>query len=285
MDIGIMEFHEQNRKSWNEATRAHLSHQIDQVNFFLSDGSTLYTEEKDLLGDLTGKSILHLQCNTGYDTLSIKRLGAANVTGVDISDVAIDFAKKLSSETGISSEFARADVYDWLAQTDPKWDVVFCSYGAICWLSDIQKWAQGVKNVLKSGGRFVAIDYHPVASMFDENLVRRFSYSTYGKPVEGDDGGVDDYVGMAGPAGSRFKWQQGIKDFKNPEIVHEFVWSLSEILGSLAGAGLHISHFREYPYSNGFKFFKEMNQLTGRRWSLPQNSPQIPLMFSVIANR
>ena len=98
------DLHEENRLSWNEATLAQNSHRGDQVSFFRQGGSTLYPEEKALLGDIRGRSLLHLECNAGQDSLSLARLGA-DVTGVDISDTAIDHARLLSTETGIPVEF------------------------------------------------------------------------------------------------------------------------------------------------------------------------------------
>lgn len=136
------DLHEQNRLSWNEATRAHNSHKGDQAKFFREGGSKLYPEERDLLGDLRGTRVVHLQCNSGQDSLSIARLGA-HVTGVDISDEAIAFATRLSAESGIPATFVRSDVYDWFAAVaagQDRWDVAFSSYGAICWLSDLDAW-------------------------------------------------------------------------------------------------------------------------------------------------
>src|SRR3972149_12175089 len=92
--------HEANRLSWNEATKAHNSHKVDQAAFFHAGGNKLFPEETELLGDVSGKSVLHLQCNAGQDTLSIKQLGAEKVTGVDISDEAIYFARRLSKDSG-----------------------------------------------------------------------------------------------------------------------------------------------------------------------------------------
>src|SRR5262245_48750250 len=93
--------HDQNRLSWDEATRAHNSHRADQARFYREGGSKLFPEEIGLLGDLGGQSVVHLQCNSGQDTLPLKRLGAAQVLGVDISGEAIDFARRLSAASGI----------------------------------------------------------------------------------------------------------------------------------------------------------------------------------------
>src|SRR5947209_3474617 len=187
--------HEENRLSWNEATIAHNSHKGDQVAFFRQGGNKLYNEEKELLGEIKGLTLVHLQCNAGQDTLSLAQMGAI-VTGVDISDTAIDFARKLSADSGVPATFVRMDVYDWLAeaaQGSQRYDIVFCSYGAICWLSHLATWAEGIAAILKPGGRFITVDYHPVLNMFDEQLERKYPYFADDKVLTWEDG-VSDYV-------------------------------------------------------------------------------------------
>lgn len=209
--------HEQNRRSWNEATKAHNSHKADQAKFFREGGNKNYREETELLGDLRGKSVLHLQCNSGQDTLSIKQLGAERVVGVDISDEAIDFARNLSKDSGVEATFHRADVYDWLAEaakSEERWDIVFCSYGAIIWLSDLGTWAKGIASILKPGGRFVTVEFHPVEMMFDEEYRHKHRYSTHGTPITWDDG-VADYVALTGPHDAPMGWLDGVKEFQN----------------------------------------------------------------------
>ena len=182
--------HEANRRAWNAATEAHNSHKADQAGFLRARGSTLFPEEVELLGDLTGRSLLHLQCNAGQDTLSLAHLGAT-VTGVDISDTAIAFARQLAADAGIPATFERADVYDWLAEAAAagrRFDVVFCSYGFLFWLSDIAAWARGIAAVLRPGGRFVAVEFHPFAMMFDVDWTRRFGYFGGGRPNEWAEG-------------------------------------------------------------------------------------------------
>ena len=66
------DLHEDNRLSWNEATIAHNSHKGDQAAFFRNGGNKLYDEEKDLLGDIHGLTVVHLQCNAGQDTLTVQ---------------------------------------------------------------------------------------------------------------------------------------------------------------------------------------------------------------------
>ena len=279
--------HEQNRLSWDAATRAHNSHKADQARFYREGGNKLYPEEVELLGDLHGRSVLHLQCNSGQDTLSLRRLGAAKVLGIDISDEAIAFARRLSAESGVAASFVRADVYNWLAgasAADERWDVVFCSYGAIIWLSDLASWARGIAAVLEPGGRFVTVDYHPVEMMFDEELRHAIPYSTHGRPITWDDG-VGDYIARSGPAGAPSGWMAGVQDFQNSHPSHEFHWATSEVISALLDSGLALEHFREYDYCNGFRPYKEMKDLGNRRWTAPDGTPAIPLMYSIVARK
>ena len=273
--------HEENRLSWNAATEAHNSHKGDQAAFFRRGGSTLHPEEKELLGTIQGRSVVHLQCNSGQDTLSLARMGAT-VVGVDISDSAIAFARQLSTDASIPATFYRADIYDWLeeaARNAQFFDLVFCSYGALCWLSDINAWAQGISAILKPGGRFVTIDYHPVLALFDEHLERTYAYFTDGKAMTWDDG-VSDYVATSG-LGIK---DAGVQAFKNPHRVHEFSWGVAEIVSALLAAKLTLTSLQEYPYTQSFKPFQAMQRVENR-WYLPANQPNLPLMFSITATK
>lgn len=280
------DLHEENRLSWNEATRAHNSHKADQARFFREGGNKLFSEEAELLGDLRGKSVLHLQCNAGQDTLSIKQLGAESVTGVDISDEAIGFARELAKDSAIEATFHRADVYDWLDQSSTagdSWDIVFCSYGAIIWLSDLTSWAEGIASVLKPGGRFVTVEFHPVEMMFEVDLSLKYPYSTYGQPLTWEEG-IEDYVALSGPSLTPSGWQDGVRDFKNPHAAHEFHWGTAEIITALLGAGLVLDHFREYDYAT-YRMYEGMKELPGLKWALPEGVPSFPLMYSIVASK
>lgn len=274
--------HEANRVSWNAATRQHNSHKGDQAAFLRGGGTTLFPEEVELLGDVRGKTLLHLQCNAGQDTLSIAAHLGAQVTGVDISDEAIDFAQKLAAESGIAGTFVRADIYDWFAQNTTTYDVVFASYGAIPWLSDLRAWGQGIAAALKPGGRFVLVEFHPFLNVYDDEFNPNYDYSG-GKPVFFEDG-IGDYVADSG--GALTHTGQKIEDaphFHNPHPVYEFCWGVADIVGALLQAGLRLDEFREYPYSNGFKPFADMRELPGRRMTLPEGMPNIPFMLGVAA--
>ena len=277
-------YHEANRLSWNEGTKAHNSHKGDQAAFFRAGGSTLFPEESRLLGDINGETLLHLQCNSGQDSLSIARHCGAIVTGVDISDEAIRFARQLSLDSGIKASFVRADVYDFFAISSERYDVVFSSYGALCWLSDLAAWGQGIAGCLKPGGRFVLVDFHPALVMLDGQWQLKHDYMG-GAPCEYESG-VGDYVALTGAAAEIDSLLPGIRDFRNPFPGVEFHWGIAEVATALLKADMSLSHLAEYNYSNGFKPMSDMVDLGGRQYAMPDHLPRnLPLMFSLIAER
>ena len=276
-------FREQNRLSWNAAASAHASHRGDLAGFLREGGSTLFPEERRMLGNVKGKKLLHLQCNSGGDSLSLARLGAA-VTGVDISDAAISTAANLSEKAGIHANFEHADLYDWLDEARRRFDLVFASYGVVCWLPDLEAWARGISTVLEPGGRFVLVDFHPAADMFDEGFRLLHDYPSGGKPLPLKEG-VGDYVGESEggltPAGP----SRGARGFQNPEPAHLFRWGLGEVVTALAGTGLRIALLEEYPYSNGERHFAGMREVEGRRMLPPDGVPSVPLMYGIRAEK
>lgn len=240
------DLHEANRLSWNAATRAHNSHKADQAAFFRNGGSTLYPEELQLLGHLDGLRLLHLQCNAGQDSLSLARLGA-RVTGVDIADSAIDFARQPSRDSGIAADFQRDDILRWLpvaATRGERFERVFASYGTLVWLSDLKRWADGIAQVLVPGGRFVLVEFHPFALYFDPHWQPAYDYFSR-EPIA--ESGVSDYVAESGASLAPSGYRAGVENFSNPHPSYEFQWGLADVIGALLGAGLQLERLEEYP--------------------------------------
>jgi SAM-dependent methyltransferase len=280
------ELHEENRVAWNAATVAHNSHKADQARFLREGGTTLFPEEMELLGDLAGKSLVHLQCNAGQDSLSLVRLGAT-VTGVDISDEAIEFARRLSAESGIPATFVRSDVYDWLAEAaarPERYDVVFSSYGAIPWLSDIRAWGRGIGAILKPDGRFVLVEFHPIVGVFEWDWSLRYPYFADGEPLVFEHG-IGDYVALSGEALAPSGYLAGVEDFVNPHPGHEFQWGIGEVVTALLDGGLVMTALREYPYMNGARLLDRMRELPAKRVVQPEELPNLPLMYGLVAGK
>lgn len=283
---GSRELREQNRRSWEAAVPAHESHRGDLAGFLRRGGSTLFPEDLRLLGGperLGGRRLAHLMCNTGGDTLSLARLGA-EATGVDISERAVESARRLSSDSGIPARFVRSDLYDWLEDgSETGFDLAYASYGVVCWLPDLDRWASGLHDILAPGGRFALVDFHPAAMMLDAGWRLTNDYYAGGEPLSED--GVGDYVGTSGGGLTPAGHEEGVRDFDNPEPCHLFRWGLGEVVTALAGTGLTLSVLEEYPYANGERQFSGMRELPGRRVIPPEGVPRVPLMYGLAAER
>ena len=155
-----------NLEHWNKLTPIHERSKFYDVESFKSGKSTLKSIELEELGDVSGRSLLHLQCHFGLDTMSWARLGA-RVTGVDFSDRAISLAQELSKELGIEADFVCSDVYDLRSILDKQFDIVFTSYGILCWLPDLRRWAEVIAHFLRPGGTFYMVEGHPFVDVFD----------------------------------------------------------------------------------------------------------------------
>lgn len=98
-----------NQQSWNNRTAHHLKSEFYDLENFVKDNTSLNSIELELLGDISGKTILHLQCHFGQDTISLSRLGA-EITGVDLSDKAIASANELALETATNATFICCEI-------------------------------------------------------------------------------------------------------------------------------------------------------------------------------
>ena len=162
-------YFEENKQSWNKRTAVHKDSAFYDLDSFKKGKSSLNRIELEELGDVTGKSLLHLQCHFGMDTMSWAKAGA-DCVGVDLSDEAINLAKEINAELNLQTEFLCCNVYDLKQHLDKKFDIVFTSYGTIGWLPDLDAWAAIIAHFLKPGGIFYIADFHPVLWMMDEKF-------------------------------------------------------------------------------------------------------------------
>jgi 2-polyprenyl-3-methyl-5-hydroxy-6-metoxy-1,4-benzoquinol methylase len=255
-----------NRASWNNRVDAHLKSDFYFLEDFKKGKTSLNSIELDLLGDISGKTILHLQCHFGQDSISLSRLGA-EVTGVDLSDKAIESARQIAKDTDSNTTFICCDIYDLTKYLDKQFDIVFTSYGTIGWLPDLDKWAKIVSQFLKPNGLFVFVEFHPVVWMFDDSFEKiTYTYANSGAIVETESGTYAD---------------------KTAEIVQEYVmWNhgLGEVLNSLINNGLEINQLNEFDYSP-YNCFQKTIEFEPKKYRIEGFENKIPMVYSVLARK
>jgi SAM-dependent methyltransferase len=156
-----------NRAHWDEVVPLHVASEFYDVASFKAGRNALLPVELREVGDVRGKTLLHLQCHFGLDTLSWVREGAI-VTGVDFSPAAVAAARALAAETGLVARFIESDVYELPEVLHETFDVVFASYGVLCWLPDFPAWARMAASFVRPGGEFYLIDGHGIGWALDD---------------------------------------------------------------------------------------------------------------------
>jgi len=259
---------ETNRSLWNGWAEINYRAASYRTDEFRAGANKLHAIELEEVGDVRGNSLLHLQCHFGLDTLSWARLGA-QVTGVDFSPKGIEIAKGLSSELNIPSDFICCDLYDLPNHLDKQFDIVFTSYGVLCWLPDLDTWGRLIARYLKPGGRFHLVEFHP------------FSYAF--EPSRSGNQLIPILPYFAQPEPQLWEEQGSYAD-RTADFHHDsYAWphSIADILNSLIRAGLRIEHFHEFPYCVDDFLPGFMHEGTDGWWRLNENAETLPLMFSL----
>lgn len=265
------EFLQANQKRWDQLTIAHAQSDFYDLNGFKAGNDRLRSIELSELGDVRGKSMLHLQCHFGLDTLAWARRGAL-VTGVDFSANAIELARSLSAELDIPAQFVCTDLYHLTEVLAAEFDIVFTSYGVLHGLPDIKSWGEIIAHFLKPAGIFYIVEDHPMFRVFrpqpdgEIKAVRSYFFSEKPQRIEG--------------TGSYATENQG-------ESSVSFIWdhSLGEVINALIEVGLQLEFLHEFPFAARAKF-PSMVQGEDGWWRLPADQHgTIPFLFSLQARK
>lgn len=222
-----------NKDTWNKKVKVHAQSEMYNIEAFKAGKSSLMPYELNALGDVTGKTLLHLQCHFGQDTLSWSRAGAKCI-GIDLSDAGITLAKSLNAELKLDAEFVACNVLDTSNHIHDTFDIVFTSYGVIGWLPDLKPWGKIIAERMKPGGVFYMVEFHPIVWVFDyqnTSPIMKYGYMQ-------DEVIHEVYEGTYADQSSKM-------------ISEEYGWNhgLSEVINALTAAGLHIDYLNEYDES------------------------------------
>jgi SAM-dependent methyltransferase len=221
---------EQNKAAWGLLSGDHYRKFLKDFMDGTFRFSRLIINE---LGDIRGKRLIHLQCNTGADSVWLARMGAI-VTGVDLVPENIRYAKKLAEDLAVRNvDFFESDIMRLADVHFEKYDIVFTSEGAVIWLPDLERWARTIRSLLADDGFFYVSDAHPFYYMMDEDeyaagrLVLKYPY--FNRAADKS----DTIGGYAAPP--------------RQAINYAWMYSVSGIINSLTGADLQIEFFHEHP--------------------------------------
>lgn len=262
----MVDYTKVNKKWWNTITSLHAKSSLYSLNKFKKGKSSLQKIEIKELKNIKGKSVLHLLCHFGMDSLSLARMGA-KVTGVDLSDESIALAKNLSTELHIPAEFICSDVYKLEKSLSKKYDVIFMSYGVLLWLSDIKKFGKIISHFLKKGGIFYIVELHPFTNILSYDMSLQYDYFDKGPFLDDADGSYTD-------------WKDATKG-----ATYEWSYTISDIVTMLIENGLKIQFIHEFPYTMYNQFPGLMKKNKSGQFVLKNTTYQIPLLFSLKAKK
>lgn len=260
-----------NLRMWDESVPLHVAAPSYDVSGFERGASSLHPLEVREIGPVRGRSLLHLQCHFGMDTLSWARRGA-RVTGVDFSPEAIVAARALASRCRIPARFVRSNVYDLPRALNGRFDIVYTGKGALCWLPDLPRWARTVARCLRPGGRVYFLEDHPLAEVFSNGPSARTLTPEF--PYFRPTALRDDSPGTYAAPEARLR----------NALSYSWIHPLSQTLGALLSAGLRIEMVHEFPFTY-WKRFPFLRRGRDGFWHLPRKEGIVPLMLSVRARR
>jgi len=255
-----------NKALWNKRTSIHLKSEMYNMSAFLKGATSLKSIELALLGNVKDKKILHLQCHFGQDTLSLARMGA-KVTGLDLSDKAIETAQNLNQELGLDAQFVCCDILEADQYITEKFDLVFTTYGTIGWLPSLEKWGQLIAHFLKPKGQLVFVEFHPVMWTLDDATFTKIEHSYFN---------VKTFLEIETTTYS---------DGPSHEPLASYSWNhpFTEVFQSLLSSNLQIQSFQEYDTSP-YNCFPNTVAVEGG-FQIKGLEKKLPIVYSIVASR
>ncbi|MFI1938268.1 class I SAM-dependent methyltransferase [Streptomyces purpureus] len=266
------DWREANRARWDERVPIHVASDFYEVEAFRAGKDALRDFELTEVGDVTGRSLLHLQCHIGLDTLSWARRGTSHVVGLDFSEPAVETARSLAAEIGLTPDqasFVAADVYDAAqAVPDSAYDIVYTGCGALNWLPDIERWAETAASLVAPGGFLYVSEFHPLTDALDD-AGSRLTYDYFSR---------DPWVDEA--PGTYTDRDAGTVHNRSVEWTH----TIGDVVSAIAAAGLRIELLHEHDVTL-FERFDGLRRHDDGFYRFPGDRPRMPLMYSLRASR
>ncbi|WP_292595379.1 class I SAM-dependent methyltransferase [Mesorhizobium sp.] len=238
----------------------------------MAGGSNLYELETREVGDIVGKDIVHLQCHIGLDTISLKNLGAGSVTGLDFSPTAIAAARDFAAKAGTDVRFVEAPLFEAVEALGRTFDIAYVTWGSVNWLDDVFRWARVVADLLRPGGRLYLAEGHPLMFQCDRKAAALEFKHDWRTPI-------------ARP----LAWNEELtytgddRILKHPRY-YEWIHPVSDVVNALISAGLTLDFLNEHD-TVSWQHFSFAVRAGKDMYGLPENSPKIPMAYSIGATK
>ena len=266
-----------NRANWDDRATLHEASGYGIAELLASPTALTkdVTDDRERLGDLVDLDVIHLQCHLGLDTISLSRLGARRVVGLDLSPRSLERARELARRAGARIELVESNVCAAREAVTGDFDLVYTTLGVLCWLPDIDLWARVVARLLSPGGRLVLRDDHPVFMAVGDDTSQGLSLHEpcfqQEEPMtwEKEDSYVEAPEGAAPITHTRS---------------HQWNHAVGEILTALLGAGLVLEEVSEARVSAWYRWPDLMEPCEGGyRFTDPAMRDMLPLQLVVVA--
>lgn len=228
-----------NEAAWDAIAEKYAPEVERDVELLRSGGTTLLPAEVDALAPVLRacRRAVHLQCSHGADALSLWRLGAREVVGVDLSGRMLALARRKAELLGAPAIWYHADVLAPPEELTGTADLVYTGKGALPWVLDLEGWAGVVARLLVPGGHLYVFEGHPLNWVFDPaaaDLRLREGADYFARSPRAN----DDFPGLylerhAAPGAA-------------PARAFERQWGLGEIVTALVDAGLAVLRLAEH---------------------------------------
>ncbi|MEV3874957.1 class I SAM-dependent methyltransferase [Streptomyces sp. NPDC049906] len=263
-----------NRANWDARTPVHLASRFYGLDEELDPARWFAPFEWADLGPVRDRDLVHLQCHLGTETLAFAERGARAV-GLDLSGASVAAARDIAARAGADVRYVQANVYDAVRALDGRrFDIVYTGKGSLCYLPDLDRWARTVADLLRPGGAFYLVEFHPLLNALG--------------PVPGQDEGSDlllrhDYLAGRGAIhrDARYTYTDG------PAVAgatDSFEWrhGVGEVVTAVLDAGLRVEVLREHdelPWPR----WPGMVRTPSGWWRLPEGAPRVPHLFALRA--
>jgi SAM-dependent methyltransferase len=249
--MNFSEINQTNKEAWEKTAVVHRKIKMEELlkKFMNEPGFSLLDkiESKILIKkvQIRNKDVIQLCCNNARELLSIKNLGAKRCVGIDITEGFINQGRELALAAKQELELHSMDVYNIPESFHNSFDVVYITIGAICWISDLNKFMKIISKLLRKNGLMFMYEMHPILQMFEtqkENpIVPKYSYFKNDPFIEEE--GYDYYD----------------KEAKIESRTYSFQHTLEEIFMTSIKNKLQIQEYKEYPHdiSNVFMMYEQ----------------------------